>query len=458
MASTDHSELLAGLRAGDSVAQITFWRQFWERTYLICKKIIGQDPDATDVAMDLMLSFMDKYVFNLSDSRALWSYLRLMAIRQSLEVRKKKGQHDPLDFDIEDASRRTPEMQAMYSTLLPRLERCLGHLTPKAQQTLRLKYLGELTNEEIGRRVGGTKQYIGQLIQKSLSALKACLKKQHTGTVTNERIAMQGETGQVITLKTVEDLLTRRHRYPEDEHAKHLSRMAMVVAGLADTQRKTAFDDHLAVCPLCQEVMVTHSRIDDVLPPADVRATAKPRRKTWRVMAAPLAAAAVFALGLTAYVVALLSDGEDAPGTTLRIKGAEDSLSVVVQRGTRQFVLSPLDTIQEGDRLAMVYSAERAGFLLVFSRDAKGRANLLYPTTGTSSAPIFAGEKIALKEGGFVEHGIGCEWIVAVFSDKALDSGRILEAVEESREAAGRCNIETTIPEARSVRIIPVLR
>ena len=187
----DHSHLLEGLRARDNGAQTTFWRQYWEKTYLICKKIIGRDPDATDVAMDLMVSFVDKYVFNLTDGRALWSYLRLMAIRQSLEVQRKKSRIGPLEFDIEDTSHITPEMQTMYARLLPRLERCLGYLTPKAQQTLRLKYLGELTNEEIGGRVGGTKQYIGQLIKKSLAALNTCLEKQSTATINPN--SQQGE-------------------------------------------------------------------------------------------------------------------------------------------------------------------------------------------------------------------------------------------------------------------------
>jgi RNA polymerase sigma factor (sigma-70 family) len=458
LAATDHPNLLEGLRSRDSVAQTAFWRQFWEKTYIICKKIIGKDPDATDVAMDLMISFVDKYVFYLSDPRALWSYLRLMAIRQSLEVQKKKERIAPLEFDIEDTLSKTPEMQAMYSRLLSRLEQCLGHLTPKAQQTLRLKYLGELTNEEIGRRVGGTKQYIGQLIQKSLSALNTCLEKQPGGTADKQRRAMQAETGHVVTLETVEQLLAQRHRYPEDEHAKFLSEMAIVVAGIADKQKMAAFDDHLAVCPICREVMVKHTQIDSTEITLDYSAKSKQEPKSRRIPIAPMAAAAVLILGLTAYFTLAPSHREKISNGTLRIKGVEDHLSVVVQRGAKQFVLSPLDTLKEGDRVAMVYSAERAGFLLIFSRDAEGRATLLHPTTGTESAPIFAGEKIPLKEGGFVEQGTGCEWIIAVFSDEPLDAGSVLRSVEESRTTSKRCGIDTTIPEARSVRITPVLR
>jgi RNA polymerase sigma factor (sigma-70 family) len=72
------------------------------------------------------------------------------------------------------------EESAWARALLPRLEDCLGELSPKAQRVLRLRYRKELTNERIGSLVGGSKQYIGRLIRQSLRALRKCLERGRT--------------------------------------------------------------------------------------------------------------------------------------------------------------------------------------------------------------------------------------------------------------------------------------
>ena len=177
-----------------------------------------------------------------------------------------------------------------------------------------------------------------------------------------------------------------------------------------------------------------------------------------RVTMGLVAAAAVFLLGLTSYLIAVPSKEKKLDSGALRIKGVGDDLLVVVQRGKKQFVVSPLDRLQEGDRLAMAYSADRKGYLVIVSRDSEGDATVLYPTAGRASAPIFAGERIPLKEGGFVENGTGCEWVIAVFSDDPLDTNRVLRAVKESDSTSKRCGIDVTISRARSVAIIPMLR
>ena len=169
--------LIDGLKAGSADAQQQFWRQFWPNTHAICAKILGSDADASDVTVDLLSDFIDRRVHNIEEPKAVRNYIRLMAVRQSMEMKRKRDKNVSLDDDYADHASNNPEEKAIVATLLPRLVFCLDGLTPKARQTLRLKYYRQLSNERIGELLGGSKQYIGRLIQKSLTTLRTCLEK-----------------------------------------------------------------------------------------------------------------------------------------------------------------------------------------------------------------------------------------------------------------------------------------
>lgn len=183
----DDIKLFNGLRQRDTAAQQQFWKVYWPKTYAICVRILGKNSDATDLAVDLLTDFIDRRVLDLKAPGAMNAYLRLMAIRRSVDLRQKRSLSTGLDFDIKDTGATTPEEQAELVTLMPRLNNCLSKLTEKAQQTLRLKYTEQWTNEHIGTIVGGSKQYIGRLIRKSLESLKTCIERtHHTATMAHE--------------------------------------------------------------------------------------------------------------------------------------------------------------------------------------------------------------------------------------------------------------------------------
>jgi RNA polymerase sigma factor (sigma-70 family) len=174
--STPEETLVAGLKSKNRHAQEAFWRQFYEPTYAICAAILGRGPDAADTAVDLMADFMFNYVEKLSSPQALWAYLHLMAVRRSLRLRGKLRKNDPIEPETTgDLTSPGPEHQAELRLLMPRMASCLAELSPKAQQVIRMCYGQQLTQEDIGALVGGSKQYIGRLLNKSIGLLKACL-------------------------------------------------------------------------------------------------------------------------------------------------------------------------------------------------------------------------------------------------------------------------------------------
>ncbi|MCP4675518.1 MAG: sigma-70 family RNA polymerase sigma factor [Deltaproteobacteria bacterium] len=172
-----HTGLVEGLKSGEVRAQEDFWKLYWPETYAICAHILGNGPNATDVAVDLLSDFITKHVHQLSHPKAHRSYLRVMAMRRSLRFRENLGKHVPTDMDSLqlDSDELNPEEAAHVAALMPRLDECLGELTTKAQQAIRLRYDRQMTNEKIGGLVGGSKQYVGRLLRRSLELLRKCL-------------------------------------------------------------------------------------------------------------------------------------------------------------------------------------------------------------------------------------------------------------------------------------------
>lgn len=176
MAPAEDGPGLDALRAGDRRAQEQFWRLHWDRTYATCARVLGYGADATDVATDVLHDFLYRHVHHVVEARAVRTYLGLAATRRALRRRERAGRHVELEAEqLPDEGARAPDRAAWTALLLPRLGACLEGLTPKAQQVLKLRFGGELTNERIGELVGGSKQYIGRLIKESAERLRACL-------------------------------------------------------------------------------------------------------------------------------------------------------------------------------------------------------------------------------------------------------------------------------------------
>ncbi|MFT7579403.1 MAG: RNA polymerase sigma factor (sigma-70 family) [Myxococcota bacterium] len=169
---------LDALKAEDTDAQQAFWLAYWDRTYAICARILGTGANASEVASDVMSDFLFKYVQGIEEQRAVWSYVKLMATRRALRFKKRAARgSELLQETVADDDALGQDVLAGTALLLPKLGDCLDILTPKAQQVLKLRFGGDLTNERIGVLVGGSKQYIGRLIRQSTEKLRTCIEE-----------------------------------------------------------------------------------------------------------------------------------------------------------------------------------------------------------------------------------------------------------------------------------------
>lgn len=166
---------LARLRRREPVAQARFFRAFRERVEKLCSRILGPNGDAQELAADVLGDFLYTYVDGVETPRAVPTYLKLMATRRALRLHKSRERAGEIDDDQFQDEEVPPDQAIWAQQVMPKLDRCMGILTPKAREVLRLRFGTELTNEAIGDIVGGSKQYIGRLIKESTEKLKTCL-------------------------------------------------------------------------------------------------------------------------------------------------------------------------------------------------------------------------------------------------------------------------------------------
>ena len=172
------SELIAGVRAGDPAAQHRFWQICYPIVRAICARALGTGFSANEVCVEVLDDFVGQYVHTLERPQAVITYLQLMAARRAIRERARLGRvgnTDPEDYA--NAAMPSPEESAGSHELIPKLEGCLGKLTDKAQQAIKLRYYDDLTNSDIAVRLGASKQYIGRLLTVSMVALRRCLER-----------------------------------------------------------------------------------------------------------------------------------------------------------------------------------------------------------------------------------------------------------------------------------------
>jgi RNA polymerase sigma factor (sigma-70 family) len=170
------TELVSRLKANDPLVQQQFWKDHWPQVYGLCMRLLGNDFASSEVATEVLSDFLCQYVHGLNNPKALRSYVRMMAVQYAWKERDRRNRPIHIDMDeLGDPSHGNPEELTMITSMLPRLEECLGRLSEKAQQAIKLHYYQEMPNEKIGELLGGSRQYIGRLISQSQVSLRKCL-------------------------------------------------------------------------------------------------------------------------------------------------------------------------------------------------------------------------------------------------------------------------------------------
>jgi hypothetical protein len=219
---------------------------------------------------------------------------------------------------------------------------------------------------------------------------------------------------------------------------------------------RAAFEHHLQGCAECRAVVAAHARTAGEWTGAVARPPRAGWLRAWLTVPRLLSAAAAACL-LVVATVWLLPDSPETDG--LRAKGAWQFFAAAEVEG-RTFRLEDDSRLPTGARLGFFYSAERAGQLMVLYADEQGEVVRLVPGQSDRSLAVVAGNQVRLADGARTSPGQGCEWVVAMFSERSFSEGEARQAFSRMRAARQGCRLEPRMAELAGVdvQVIRVLR
>lgn len=449
-----------GLVNRDKNAIGDFWYTYYERIYPICAYILGERPDAHDMTVEILLDFIENRAKTIASSKAIYSFLRQTAVRRSIRYKNRQEKSTQLETENHIDKGIDPESAAELSRLKPLLHRCMKKLTPKTQASLWLKFSRKISNEQIGEIVGGSKSYIGRLLKQGQKQLKQCILNQLQPNVTGNHPSMSFNPvdSSAVSSDAVRSLLDNGHVRLQDDCGFHLD--------ATDEISLKRSESHLLSCSLCRRTLLYLHEFDlqTQASLADEEPIRMPRLSgtgNWKWIAT--AAGLLVMLG-SIFLFRATPEESILSSETLSPKGQHgkhtDLFYMAIERGQTQFTARPLDKLMTDDRLGFFYTADTPGYLTIISLDSAGDTTLLYPVNELSSAPIAAGKQMPIIDGAVVGNGVGCEWIVAVFSDKPLINQDVKDAIFNSADqhTDSKCDLAIQVPEARTVLILPMKR
>jgi hypothetical protein len=252
----------------------------------------------------------------------------------------------------------------------------------------------------------------------------------------------------------IDDLLRvrlRTSRLELPEECADLETVALVLAGGATPGQIERAAEHLRACASCAAAtQALHDLGSSPAPAPAPPVSLAERARAWVGRPVTWAAAAACAALVVGTTVFLPTDA--AREIEFAVKGEADHMDVAVQRKGQRFRLRPPGQLEDGDQLGFFYTAERPGYLALFDLRASGEASLLFPSDAPRSGAIAAGSEVPLPDGGTFTRAPGCEWLVAVFSDRPLAIETSSAALRTAAAASGPgCDLQPEIEGARTI-------
>ena len=172
-------ELLAQARRGVPNATQQLWNICWPKVNKISVRILGDGFTANEVSVETMTQFLSKYIHTIKSAKAVRTYVQLVAVHLATKEKQRqtKNTYSEMNEFAATTEGYTPEECVSYKLLIPRLEKCLTKLSPKAQMIVKLRFFRGKTNNDIGELVGVSKQYVGKLLSKVITVLRKCIER-----------------------------------------------------------------------------------------------------------------------------------------------------------------------------------------------------------------------------------------------------------------------------------------
>ena len=140
--------------------------------YLGCSR-----GDADDLTQETFKAALESQIHDI-DERAVSSYLRTIARRQFLKwVKGRTRFSSEVDLELADAVWQEFDLLDDKAVLVERLAGCVAKLSARARRAIKMRYGNTTSRKRIGLSLGISESGVAMLLQRSLRALRACMKK-----------------------------------------------------------------------------------------------------------------------------------------------------------------------------------------------------------------------------------------------------------------------------------------
>jgi RNA polymerase sigma-70 factor (ECF subfamily) len=151
-------------------------------------RIVGNADQAREIVQDAFLKLCATDRAQVEKNLRAWLYA--VCRNASLDLARKRRPTVPLDSDSQEPSvvRRnasvpeTPSLFVERNLQSSRIRLLLDELSEDEQEAIRLKYVDDLSYQEIGELTGKTANYVGVLIHQGLKKVRARLREQREGS------------------------------------------------------------------------------------------------------------------------------------------------------------------------------------------------------------------------------------------------------------------------------------
>ena len=140
-------------------------------------RILGSAEDAEEVVQTSFLEVLTNQQKQLVVTN-LAGFLRHLVTCRSLDVLRKRGKTQSLDFDPPSQNSLQPESIVIAREWLSRLRTALSSLSPRQAEIFTMRYLSEVSNAEIARQLGISENAVAVSLRKARIELHPLIVKE----------------------------------------------------------------------------------------------------------------------------------------------------------------------------------------------------------------------------------------------------------------------------------------
>ena len=139
-------------QAGDDAALAELVERYSPRLRYFLRKLLGSADGAEDALQDVWLDVL-RHLPQLADPQALRAWLYRIARDRAFRRLRKAGR-EPVQFDENQHANGQPDDTTFTAEDAARIHAALDHLPAQHREVLVLRFLEDMTYEEIARIVG----------------------------------------------------------------------------------------------------------------------------------------------------------------------------------------------------------------------------------------------------------------------------------------------------------------